>query len=626
VDRKKPPALTSPWKVGFLVALMLVVTGLGVSYFITGAFGLKWNWIELGGLSPTQWTFHLDAFINEMAPLVALVALLATASCALVAGAVRRYKKFVDSGSEYKQLLRSIKSFEDLEDEELMESLKQHPELREFLMSLKNRIAARERQTSEREKRPAPARESGQQPGNLPAESSVLVHAIMEDTISGEIGLTIPELKQIERAVRERLARAAEQMKAVEPVRAPEPVKEIDPAGAAAISTLSGIRNQILGVRRDADACANGAREMEELLGSLKQAVDSSRDGSVGTDGLGKITRNMDIIADTLVTLGEDTRRIAIAAALHASGSDTEGDAIKVAEDVRTIATRFNGVAQTWKETGPALRATIDGITKGATSGGKRHATLTSAASTAAAKASLWGERLVALMEQIRAIEEACGAKSPARPAPAPAAASSSEWGTIDEKLDSDLDDEERMQDEIPPIVEVPQEADAEADPDFVKGTVRNVFETPDAGEDAPFTDIPGFEKDRRIFAEQQAAAGTAGEVAEDSPIEVEAEAHDWRVKSAADEIESIPAGADTEEHPEANEPEEGFLTGPRGKVKPKAVPEKPASAVAAKPKPKKAAQAPAPEPVDEVEEDVDSDAIDLYLVGAVDYVEGVHA
>ncbi len=525
MDRKKPPALTSPWKVGFLVALMLVVTGLGVSYFITGTFGLKWHWIELGGPSPSQWTFSLDAFINEMAPLVALVALLASASCALVAGAVRRYKKFVDSGSEYKQLLRSIKSFEDLEDEELMESLKQHPELREFLMSLKNRVAARERQSNDRDKRPASSRESAQLPNNLPAESSVLVHAIMEDTISGEIGLTIPELKQIERAVRERLARAAEQARAVEPMRAPEPVKELDPAGAAAIAALSGIRNQILGVRRDADACANGAREMEELLGSLKQAVDNSRDGAAGADGLGKITRNMDIIADTLVTLGEDTRRIAIAAALHASGSDTEGDAIKVAEDVRTIATRFNGVAQTWKETGPALRATVDAIAKGATSSGKRHTTLTSAASTAAAKASLWGERLVALMEQIRAIEEACGVKSSARPVPAaaPVAVASPDWGTIDEKLDNDLEDEERMQDEIPAVVEVPQEpeaeAEAEADPDFVKGTVRNVFETPDVAEDAPFTDIPGFEKDRRIFAEQQAVAESAGDAHEDSHI-----------------------------------------------------------------------------------------------------------
>jgi len=66
VDRKKPK-LTSPWKVGFLVALLLVVTALGVSYFITGTFGITWHWIQFGGLSPMTWTF--DALVEAAAAL-----------------------------------------------------------------------------------------------------------------------------------------------------------------------------------------------------------------------------------------------------------------------------------------------------------------------------------------------------------------------------------------------------------------------------------------------------------------------------------------------------------------------------------------------------------------------------
>ena len=76
MDRKKP-SLTSPWKVGFLVALLLVVTSLGVSYYITGTFGVTWHWIHIGGLSPSTWTFNLGAFMEERVPLLVMTSLLA---------------------------------------------------------------------------------------------------------------------------------------------------------------------------------------------------------------------------------------------------------------------------------------------------------------------------------------------------------------------------------------------------------------------------------------------------------------------------------------------------------------------------------------------------------------------
>ena len=136
MGRKKTPALTSPGKVGLLVALLLVVTGIGVSYFITGTFGLQWNWIDLAGASPAEWKFNFGAFLEEMVPLIALVALLAFASYVLVAGAVRRYQSSVKA-AEYRDLLRSFKNAEDFDDEQRLDALKQYPELREFVMGFR---------------------------------------------------------------------------------------------------------------------------------------------------------------------------------------------------------------------------------------------------------------------------------------------------------------------------------------------------------------------------------------------------------------------------------------------------------------------------------------------------------
>jgi hypothetical protein len=124
----------------------------------------------VGGLSPTQWAFNLSAFTSEMLPLIGLISILAFATSVLVSGAVRRYKTYVDSGAQYKDLLRSIKHLEDLEDESKLDQLKQHPELREFLMGLKHRLAARERQGTEKERKHS---EPSRTPGRpMPSETA----------------------------------------------------------------------------------------------------------------------------------------------------------------------------------------------------------------------------------------------------------------------------------------------------------------------------------------------------------------------------------------------------------------------------------------------------------------------
>jgi hypothetical protein len=584
VDRKKP-SLTSPWKVGFLVALLLVVTALGVSYFITGAFGITWHWIQTGGLSPTTWQFHLGAFLEEMVPLLLLTSLLAFGAYVLVAGAVRRYKAYVDSGVEYKQLLKSIKSVEDLDDEALGDKLKAHPELREFLMSVKHRVASLERQYAERDKKHVgstpPSR--GEDRAQLASDCETLAVAITAGPAEfpREITLKIPELKQIERALRGFFANVPQA-----------------PVADASVGTLEALRGSVRttldALRQDVVACGSGAREVEAALVTMRSHLDTPGQSAGNAPA---VQKRVDAIADALVTLGEETKRIAIAAAMQASGGP-EADAIKIAEELKTLATRFNAVAQHWRETAPALKQILGGSDA---PGSQSLRGASAAAAQVANRARLWGDRAVAMNEHVRSLERAIGVVSTP-------ADSMNDVPSSRGELDST------------PVKAAP--AAPGADDDFVGQSAARMFGS-DTTEDVTFADIPGFEKERRFFSESPADnAGAADDrfVVDSSPE------RRWDLtEEHADESAAEPAPAAAPKQAAADS--DGFLTGPRPTVSPKRV-ERAA--------PKKATRAAAHEMAatqDAAMEssetstatatlDADADAVDLYALGAVDCLQ----
>lgn len=642
MDRKKSPALTSPGKVGLLVALLLVVTGIGVSYFITGTFGLQWNWVELAGASPTEWKFDLGAFLEEMVPLIALVALLAFASYVLVAGAVRRYQSSVSTGAEYRELLRSFKNLEDLDDR--LDELKPHPELREFVMGFKNRFAARERQLEEREKRqsnagPGRGSSSGDRGnGLLASESQILLGAIVDSKngFGDPLSLTIPELKQIERALRERLGAR---------IVADEPAKrELESLKASVDSTLAAVRNASAAARRDAGSCVTGTREIEEQLASLKQAIDALAVPATAATGVAAAAKRVDAVADSLAQLGEEAKRVAIAAALSASGGG-DGDSIKIADEVRGIATRFNGVAQQWKEASPAIRSAIETISSSTVGAEKRRAAAGKALEGVVAKTRLWGERVVALAEAVNGLDRAAGGNPKAvkaTPAAAPVASApavSEEWGNLNTSL-------EEIGNETAPAYAPNSSAAPEvanADEEFVPQRAASVFED-ESHEDAPFTDIPGFEKDRRLFTEESGRQAAHAEHETDPRFVVEREAGGaWdlargteaaETEAAARKQQAAPRSAPGAPAPAApaapasapadsaatSAEDDGFLTGPGAKGGSTAQPVRPAPKDGKPSRRIKIDDIAAAAPVAPVGADPDADAVDLYALGAVDW------
>ena len=581
MDRKKP-TLTSPWKVGFLVALLLVVTALGVTYFITGVFAIKWHWIQVGGLSPTTWTFHLGAFLEEMAPLLLITSLLAVASYVLVAGAVRRYKAYVDSGVEYKQLLKSIKSIEDLDTVDVADRLKSHPELREFLMGVKRRAAALESPGSERIARHTPSMQPSQNSvsrDTVASECTKLVEAIDagRDNFPREIALTIPELKQIERTLRR--------------VFSELPQTPVADSSAGALEELkNSVRTTLDALRTDVAACGNGAREVEQAVSALQNQGGTAAPPKADTAA---VQKRVDAVGEALVMLGEETRRIAIASAVQASGGP-DADTIKVADELKVLATRFNTVARHWGETTPALREILAGA---ATQ--KAGADISGAAAQAAHRARLWGERAVAMNEHVRSLERAIGG-TPSRSASGAAPSSNA----ID--LDSSP---------------APTAGAAHESPENL-GAGAQMFASDTSG-DISFADIPGFEKEHRFFADPPASADAA-----DERFVVDT-THERRWDLSEENADEAPgAGPARAEAKHAPDPD-GFLTGPRPTVKSQRTSPPPAPARAAAPAPAPVAP-PQPEPVLEdaavatATLDVDAAAMDLYALGAIDCVQTV--
>ncbi len=578
MDRKKP-SLTSPWKVGFLVALLLVVTSLGVSYFITGTFGITWHWIHFGGLSPATWTFNIGAFIEEMAPLLGLTVVLAFCAYGLVAGAVRRYKSYVDSGAEYKQLLKSIKSIEDLEDADLGDRLRQHPELREFVMGFKHRAAALEK-NGDRDRRNIhhAAPEQRDERPRLQSESAMLATAIANgrEAFGRELALTVPELKQIERAVRASFEK--EPAPVVAPVANGSP--ELDEVRASVRTTATSLR-------RDVDACTTGAREVEAAVAALSAALQE-RPAAAPAANAAAVQKRVDVTAEALAMLGEESRRIAIAAAMQATGGP-EADAIKVAEELRTLATRFNTVAQHWRETAPQLKEILNSAAPASSASTDGAA---EAASTVISRARRWSERTIAMNEHVRALERAIQPDTEStEPAPAPTPAS-----TIDLADDA--------------VSALETESFARTSNDFVAQNNAGMFGS-DEEAGATFVDIPGFEKEQRFFAEGSPSPKL--EMADDRFVVDRVEDARWGLNEDTDAAERV-----SETPAQSSHDSDGFLTGPRPVVSSQKI-ARPAS----QPAPRAAApDASVQSSTGTATLDPDADAVDLYALGAVDCVQ----
>lgn len=136
-SKDKQPVLTSPWKIGTFVSLLLVLMSLGVGYYLVSFYNVDLKWIKsnTGG-----WSVDSTLFMKDMFPLAAAVVLVSLFAYFLIASAVHRYKFYLDSGQDYRTMISIAESVDDLTNPAQIARLSRYPELQAVLRNYGDQI------------------------------------------------------------------------------------------------------------------------------------------------------------------------------------------------------------------------------------------------------------------------------------------------------------------------------------------------------------------------------------------------------------------------------------------------------------------------------------------------------
>jgi hypothetical protein len=592
VKRPKTPVLTLPWKIGFFVSLMLVVVSAGVAYFFVRKS-------EFAGATPelTSWSSLVesirppDGAVIEFWPLLAIVGVSSLLAYFLTTRAVRQYKAYLDSGYDYKNLLASIREIDDLEDRSRIKQLRNHPELRDFLIGIREMTAARTKELDKREDLlDRLAQESGDDVsgdlrGRLSLECDRLVDAIQVARRAGfpdSVELAIPQLQGIRQALRAAFVTGDQSSRSRE---------------------FSGNADQFEEIARELEADIEAAREIESNLGEAAStgALPSTDTATIRGEIEGLIMTLTDVqgISSELEGMDEEAKSVAINTALKAGSSEgTQADLIQLAEDIKGVAAKFGKLSKssltlTEDVTGHVnaiqaeLNRFLDSINATSQTSGVIEAAM--------GKASRWVEHLVVLLEKVKRAGEAL-----------PAHAQPEEELVPDDpgQPEGVLNLEEPGGG--PKIGETTQPAGPErweADPgqfdvnDYGFDTIERVrpLFSEDRGEAPKSADIK--RDSEQVIAEPTSKDGMFAELSDSAPDAFEQDGiidHDAFPNPEAESAETQPA-----EQPGGSFELEGSLVDlpPVGQQ----------------------TDAPAADP------DVNDDVVDLYALGAVDYNPAVH-
>lgn len=415
MKKNKPPVLTSPSKIGLFVALMVVFVSIGVAYFFSRRFGITWNLLERDWLNRNEWLGIIrgEGFLFEVLPLVGLVAATSMVAYLVIAGAVRKYKRYLDSGHDYKNLLSSLKDIEDLDDKRKIERIKNHPELKKLLLGLAETVEEKERALREREAALETRLEE-----TVKAKESALAEGISREcerlAAAFESGTVDPSAIECSNSGLRRLAEIAGRVAA----HGAERSSGSDPG--APHGDLRGMKDVLQAKLREIeDELRTGREGAQEIEARIRQlvTVERAREGGVRPE---EVRRHVQAIAEslgaieqvnfTIDALSEEARGIAINTALHAgSGIGTQDDLIRLAEEVKELATRFRDAARQFAQTSSAVRSSVGALDS--FSGGAGHhpdpsATPDEDLAGILSRVSLWVERTVVLTDKVSNLEQ----------------------------------------------------------------------------------------------------------------------------------------------------------------------------------------------------------------------------
>lgn len=431
MSKKTPRAPAAPWKVASFSSLMLIVVCGGSTYFFFRMFGLS---MGLQPFVPTlQWfqtqvwenATSVDGTLFLMLPLAAMFVFAIVISHLVLVHVLRRYRKYLDSGHDFKELLSTIKDIKDLRDRQRIDKIRNQPELRKFLLRMREAVEKRSVEFEEKEKdfeislRLAEKTKEEQALLRMTRECETLYEAIRRaPDFPMNLDISTIGLKRVEGAIRDALGR----------VGTATDRGALERAVTTLEKTNSAMRAEIVSLAGELREGAHAAKEIERLVArhsgnghgitSVDPSVFERRVRSVV-----EVCESLERLSVTLEELGEEARGVAINTALQAgSGDGTQADLIQLAEDVKDVATRFNEMSRSYINLTQGLKGSmttlgaevnqlVGAIHDSTDAGGPDEVR-----GSVAGKISHWGERLMLMAERVE------GARSThheaARPAP----------------------------------------------------------------------------------------------------------------------------------------------------------------------------------------------------------------
>ncbi len=337
---KKNPVLTSPWKIGMLVALLLVVVGFGTAYFMVRIYGVELSWLE-GNL--LKWEVDSYAFFKEMYPLAAGVLLLSIVSYFLIASAVRRYRYFLNSGQDYRRLVQLADSIDDLTNPSQIARLKNYPELQKVLRNYGDQIREISSQLNEQQT------QGDQRSVDLEMEIDTLLQGEESQDSLVEDRWWTPLYRKIESYIQESRRNTAGMNKKIHDGKTA--------LGRVALST-GRIVEQIGGTAEEYPEILRAVSELNDLATSLEQTGKDEKGNAPAADKghVKAIVKEMENMLHKLEDGGkvlnefsEENNGLALNIALMAAkGEASEHDLAQFAEKVRSTADRFNRLSATF--------------------------------------------------------------------------------------------------------------------------------------------------------------------------------------------------------------------------------------------------------------------------------------
>lgn len=330
-DSRKKPVLTSPWKIGMLVALLLIAVSIGSGYYIVRTYNVDLPWFTFDGV---RWSLDSFMFFREMYVLVAAIVLVSLISYFFVASVVRRYKFYLDSGQDYRKMIALADSIDDLTNPAQIARLSDYPELQTVLRNYGDQI----REVSEE------LEQRGQEQRSVDLEveiESLLRGEPVEDTLV-EGKWWAPIFKKLEKYTNDN-------RQVIEDIEGR--IEQIRGVFCGAVLSTGKVMEAVSSASEDLIEISRIVGELTSISNELKvmdrgdSPVDVQPAGGRFDSAIARIERSLQRLEQggrMMSEFSEENNSLALNMALTAArGSMSEKDIAQYAEKARTTAERF---------------------------------------------------------------------------------------------------------------------------------------------------------------------------------------------------------------------------------------------------------------------------------------------